>query len=185
MGWGGGGGAPRQDPGSGRLVVADTWAPPRAAWLSPCRCCLGRGRPPRAQPRPLSSTAAGTHAQATHICRPHVSTTDAATGTLSSATCTSQLQPPAALPPAQAPCVAEATSPSQMALVTCLGGRADSAPESRGQATAALSSLQHHRGRQSGHGQGGHGTPGGGLLSQLFLWLSPAWVPRWPGPCTS
>lgn len=199
-----GGGAPRQHPSSGHLAVADTWAPPRAAWLSPCRCWLSWGWMPTPGPATVPSAPwrpalCGTpRARATHICWSHVPTSDAAGGP--------RPMPPAALPPAQALCVAEATSPSQMVLVTSLGDRADAAPESRGQATAAgelgaaggstpsLPALQHHGG-QSGHrGQGGHGDEGDtgdprGCLScpcsSLQLGAQTAWPlhPLPAGPC--
>lgn len=55
MGQGGGGGVPRQHPSSGHLAVADTWAPPRAAWLSPCPCWLSRGRTPAPGPPTVPS----------------------------------------------------------------------------------------------------------------------------------
>lgn len=135
MGQGGGGGVPRQHPSSGHLAVADTWAPPRAAWLSPCPRWLSRGRTPAPGPPTVPSApwrpalCRRPRTRATRIRWSHVPTSDAAMGTSSNATCC-----PAT---AQAPCVAAATPPSQTVLITCLGDRADSAPKRRGQATAA------------------------------------------------
>lgn len=205
MGQGGGGGVPRQHPSSGHLAVADTWAPPRAAWLSPCPCWLSRGRTPAPGPPTVPSApwrpalCRRPRTRATSIRWSHVPTSDAAMGTSSNATCC-----PAT---AQAPCVAAATPPSQTVLITCLGDRADSAPKRRGQATAADklgAAVAPHRpclacstteedevdtgdkvatGTRWPWGQGGHGGPQ--EVSQLFLQLSPTWGPKWPGPCTS